>query len=122
MDHPLFGRPVLDEMGFEESQHLDSVRETFHLHDFSNISKQLLEMGKQPSGALSKLLLKSADILELFEHLPDVVPVAKSKNARRRMQMKSSAHDEDYFRRQHDENDDRDLDVAQLNIKFASLK
>jgi hypothetical protein len=33
MDHPLIGRPVLDEMGFVASQHLDSVRDKFHLHD-----------------------------------------------------------------------------------------
>jgi hypothetical protein len=57
MDHPLIGRPVLDEMGFVASQHLDSVRVKFHLHDFSHIGEELLEMGKQPSGGLSKLLL-----------------------------------------------------------------
>jgi hypothetical protein len=37
MDHPLIGRPVLDEMGFVASQHLDSVRDRLHLHDFSHI-------------------------------------------------------------------------------------
>jgi hypothetical protein len=37
IDHPLFGRPVLDEMGFVASQHLDSVRDKFHLHDSSHI-------------------------------------------------------------------------------------
>jgi hypothetical protein len=46
MDHPLIGRPVLDEMGFVVSQHLDSVRDKFHPHDFSHISEELLEMGK----------------------------------------------------------------------------
>jgi hypothetical protein len=50
MDHPLIGRPVLDEMGFVASQHLDSVRDKFHLHDFSHIGQELLEMGKQPLG------------------------------------------------------------------------
>jgi hypothetical protein len=64
MDHPLIGRPVLDEMGFVASQHLDSVRDKFHLHDFGNIGEELLEMGKQPFGALSKLLLMPADIPE----------------------------------------------------------
>jgi hypothetical protein len=54
MDHPLIGRPVLDEMGFVASQHLDSVRDKFHLHDFSHIGEELLEMGKQPLGALVK--------------------------------------------------------------------
>jgi hypothetical protein len=39
MDHPLIGRPVLDEMGFLASQHLDSVRDKFHLHDFSHIGE-----------------------------------------------------------------------------------
>jgi hypothetical protein len=53
MDHPLIGRPVLDEMGFLASQHLDSVRDKFHLHDFSHIGKELLDMGKQYLGALS---------------------------------------------------------------------
>jgi hypothetical protein len=52
MDHPLIGRPVLDETGFVASQHLDSVREKFHLHDFSHIDEEPLDMGKQPSGAL----------------------------------------------------------------------
>jgi hypothetical protein len=41
MDHPLIGRPVLDEMGFVASQHLDSVRDKFHLHDFSHIGREL---------------------------------------------------------------------------------
>jgi hypothetical protein len=56
-DHTLIGRPVLDEMGFVASQHLDYVRDKFHLHDFSRIGEELLEIGKQPLGALSKLLL-----------------------------------------------------------------
>jgi hypothetical protein len=52
MDHSLIGRPVLDEMGFVASQHLDSVRDKFHLHDFSHIVEELLEMGKQSLGVL----------------------------------------------------------------------
>jgi hypothetical protein len=52
MDHPLIGRPVLDEMDFVASQHLDSVRDKFHLHDFSHIGEELLEMGKQPLSTL----------------------------------------------------------------------
>jgi hypothetical protein len=79
MDHPLIGRPVLDEMGFVASQHLDSVRDKFHLHDFSHIGEGLLEMGKQPLGALSKLLLMPADIPEFTEDLPDVPALAKKK-------------------------------------------
>jgi hypothetical protein len=67
MDHPLIGRPVLDEMGFVASQHLDSVRDKFHLHDFSHIGEELLEMGKQPLGVLSKLSHKPADIPEFIE-------------------------------------------------------
>jgi hypothetical protein len=66
MDHPLIGRPVLDEMGFVASQHLDSVRDKFHLHEFSHIGEELLDMGKQPLGDLSKLLLKPADIPEFI--------------------------------------------------------
>jgi hypothetical protein len=77
MDHPLIGRPVLDEMGFVASQHLDFVRDKFRLHDFSHIGKELLEMGKQPLGALSKLLLMPADIPEFIEDLPDVLALAK---------------------------------------------
>jgi hypothetical protein len=79
MDHLLIGRPVLDEMGFVGSQHLDSVRDKFHLRDFSHISEELLEMGKKPLGALSKLLPKPADIPEFIEDLPDVLTLAKKK-------------------------------------------
>jgi hypothetical protein len=79
MDHPLIGRPVLDEMDFVASQHLDSVRDKFHLHDFSQFGVKLLEMGKQPLGALSKLLLMPADIPEFIEDLPDVPTLAKKK-------------------------------------------
>jgi hypothetical protein len=77
MDHPLIGRPVLDEMGFVASQHPDSVRDKFHLHDFSHIDEELLEMGKQPLDALSKLLLIPAAIPEFIEDLPDVLSLAK---------------------------------------------
>jgi hypothetical protein len=79
MDHPLIARPVLDEMGFVASQHLDSVRDKFRLHDFIHIGEELLEMGKQPSGALSKLLLMPADIPEFIEDLPHVLTLAKKK-------------------------------------------
>jgi hypothetical protein len=80
MDHPLIGRPVLDEIGFVASQHLDSVRDKFQLHDLSHIGEELLKMGKQPLGALSKLLLKPADIPEIIEDLPDVLTLAKKKS------------------------------------------
>jgi hypothetical protein len=66
-------------MGFVESQHLDSVRDKFHLHDFSHIGEELLEIGKQPLGALSKLLLMPAAIPEFIEDLPDVLTLAKKK-------------------------------------------
>jgi hypothetical protein len=62
MDHPLIGRPVLDEMSFVASQHLDSVRDNFHLHDFSHIGEEFSDMGKKPLGALSNLPLMPADI------------------------------------------------------------
>jgi hypothetical protein len=45
MHHPLIGRPILDEMGFVASQQLDSVRNKFHLHDFSHIGEELFDMG-----------------------------------------------------------------------------
>jgi hypothetical protein len=95
MYHPLIGRPVLDEMSFVASQHLDSVRDKFHLHDFSHIVEELLEMGKQPLGALSKLLLKLADIPEFIEDLPNGLTLAKKKNMKRREQTKPNALDED---------------------------
>jgi hypothetical protein len=79
MDHPLIGRPFLDEMGFVASQHLDSVRDKFYLHDFSHIGEELLEMGKQPLVALSKLLLMLAAIPEFIEDLTDVLALAKKK-------------------------------------------
>jgi hypothetical protein len=84
MDHPLIGRPVLDAMGFVASQHLDSVRDKFHPHDFSHIGEELLEMGKQPMGALSKLLLMPANIPEFIEDLPDVLALAKKNIMKRR--------------------------------------
>jgi hypothetical protein len=79
MDHSLIGRPVLDKMGFVASQHLDSVRDTFHLQNFSHINEKLLEMGMQPLDALSKLLLMPADIPEFIEDLPDVLTLGKKK-------------------------------------------
>jgi hypothetical protein len=51
-DRPLIGRPVLDEMGFVASQHLNSVRDKFHLHEFSHIGKKILMVGKQLFGVL----------------------------------------------------------------------
>jgi hypothetical protein len=80
MDHLLIERPVLDEIGFVASQHLDSVRDKFNLHDLSHIDEELLEMGEQPSGALSKLPLKPANIPEFTRDLLDVLPLAKIKN------------------------------------------
>jgi hypothetical protein len=82
MDHLLIGRPVLDEIGFVDSQYLDSVRDTFNLHDFSHIGEELLEMGKQPLGALSKLRLKPADIPEFLEDLPGVLKWQRKKHER----------------------------------------
>jgi hypothetical protein len=79
MDHPLIGRSVLDENGFVASQHLDSVRDKFHLHDFSHIGEELLDIARQPLSALSKHLLNPADIPECIEDLPDVLTLAKKK-------------------------------------------
>jgi hypothetical protein len=82
MDHPLIGRPVLDEMGFVASQHLDSVRDKFHPHDFCHIREELLEMGQKPLGALSKILLMPADIPEFIEDLPDVLTLTRLSRTR----------------------------------------
>jgi hypothetical protein len=122
MDHPLIGRPVLDEMGFVASQHLDSVRDKFHLHDFSHIVEELLEMGKQPLGALSKLLLIPAAIPEFIEDLPDVLALAKRKNMKRREQAMLHALDEDQSDVQRGRVDDGDHDVLQSNVKSVSLR
>jgi hypothetical protein len=121
MDHPLIGRPVLDEMGFVASQRLDSVRDKFHLQDFSHIGEELLEMGKQPLGALSKLLLMPAAIPEFIEDLPDVLALAK-KTMKRREQAKLQALDDDQSDVQRGEHDDGDHDVLQSTVKFASHK
>jgi hypothetical protein len=122
MDHPLIGRPVLDEMGFVASQHLDSVWDKFRLHDVSHIGEGLLDMGKQPLSALSKLLLKPADIPEFIEDLPDVLTLAKKKNMKRREQAKLHALVDNQSEVQRGEDDDGDHDVLQSNLKFASLK
>jgi hypothetical protein len=55
------------------------VRDKLHLHDFSHIGEELLNMGKQPLGAVLKLLLMPADIPEFIEDLPDVLILAKKK-------------------------------------------
>jgi hypothetical protein len=41
MDHPLIGRPVLDEMGFVASQYLDSVQGKFHMHVLIHIDEDI---------------------------------------------------------------------------------
>jgi hypothetical protein len=122
MDHPLIGRSVLHEMGFVASQHLDSVRDKFHLHDFSHIGEELLDMGEQLLDALSKLLLKPADIPEFIKDLPNGLTLAKKKNMKRREQTNPNALDEDQCEVQRCECYDGDHDVLQSNVKFASLK
>jgi hypothetical protein len=97
MDHLMIGRPVLDEMGFVASQHLNSVRDKFNLHDFRHIDEKLLDMGKQPLGVLSKLLFKTADIPDFIEDLPNGLTLAKKQNVMRREQTKPNAFDEDKF-------------------------
>jgi hypothetical protein len=59
MYHPLIGSPVLDEIGFVASQHLDSMRDKFHLHAFSYIGDEIFNIAKKSLGALSKLLLNA---------------------------------------------------------------
>jgi hypothetical protein len=122
MDHPLIGRPVIDEMGFVAIRHLDSVRDNIHLHDFSHIGEELLDMGKQHLGALSKLLLMPADITEFIEDLLDVLTLAKNMNLNRREQAKPRALAEDQCELQRSEDDDGDHGVLQPNVKFASFK
>jgi hypothetical protein len=95
MDQSLIGRPVLDETVFVASQHLESVRNKFHLQDFSHIGEKLLDMGKQPSDALSKLLLKTSDIPYFIKDFPEVLPLAKDKNIKQREQIKPSVLDKD---------------------------
>jgi hypothetical protein len=122
MDHPLIGRPVLDEMGLVPSQHLDSGRDKFHLHDFGHIGEELLNMGKQPLGTLSKLLLIPADIPEFIEDFPDVLTLAKKNSMKRREQTKPNALDEYQYELQRSKVDDGDHDVLQPNVKVTSLK
>jgi hypothetical protein len=120
MDHLLIRRPVFDEMGFVASQHLDSVRDKFHLHDLSHIGEELLEKDNQLSGALSKLLLKPADIPE--SDLPDVLPPAKGQKIKKQEQIMPSVLDKDQYELQWVEIDDGVHVVLQPDIKFASLK
>jgi hypothetical protein len=101
MDHPLIGRPV--SVGFVASQHLDSVRDKLHLHDFSHIGEELLDIAKQVLGALSKLLLMLADNPKFIEDFPDVLTPAKKKNMKRREQAKLHALDDDLFKLQRSE-------------------
>jgi hypothetical protein len=57
-------------------QLMPTVRDKFHLHDFSHIGEELLDMEKKPLCALSKLLPKPADIPEYIEDLPNVLTLA----------------------------------------------
>jgi hypothetical protein len=50
-----------------------------HLQDSSHIGEEILDMGKQPLGAQSKLLLMPADIPEFIEDLPDALTLAMKK-------------------------------------------
>jgi hypothetical protein len=104
------------------SQHLDSARDKFHLHEFNHFGEKLLEMGKQPLGALSKIQIMRAAIPEFIEDLPNVLTLAKKKNMKRREQAKPNAFDEDQSELKRGENDDGNHDVLQPNVKFASLK
>jgi hypothetical protein len=91
MEHPLIGRPVLDEVNFVASQHLDSVRDKFHLHD--QIGEKLLDIDKQPLGFLSILLLKPADVPEFIEDLPNGLTLTKEKKMKRQKQTRPNALD-----------------------------
>jgi hypothetical protein len=122
MDHPLIERPVLDEMSFVASQRLHAVQGKFHLQDFSHIGEELLDMGKQTFGALSKLLLMPAVIPEYIKDLPDVLTLAKKKIMKRREQTKPNALDKDQCEVQRSEDEDGDHNVFQPNLKFARLK
>jgi hypothetical protein len=118
-DHPLIGRPVLNEMGFVASQHLYSVLDKFHLRDFSRIDEEVLDMGNKPLGALSKPQLKPAEILEFIEDLQNVLTLAKIKNMKRREQTKPNSLDKDLCKVQQSEGDDKGHDVLQPNVKFC---
>jgi hypothetical protein len=79
-------------------------------------------MGKQPLGALSKLLLMLANITECIEDMPDVLALAKKTNMKPREQAKLHALDEDQSDVQRGKHDDGDHVVLQSNVKFAGLK
>jgi hypothetical protein len=109
-------------MDFVASKNLDSVRDKFHLHDFSHTVEELFDMARQPLGALSKLLLKPADIPEIIEDLPDLLPLAKKYNMKRREQTKPNELGEAQCEVQRTDDYDGDHDVLQPNVSFASLK
>jgi hypothetical protein len=79
-------------------------------------------MKNEPSGALSKILLKAADIPEFNEDLPDVLQLAKESNLEQREQFKPSVLDQYQYEVQRSYDDDADHGVLQPNIKVASLK
>jgi hypothetical protein len=78
-------------------------------------------MSKQPSGALSKLLLELADMSELVEGLPYVLPLANKNYLKRREQTKPNALDEDQYEVHRSDDYNGDRDVLKFNVKFASL-
>jgi hypothetical protein len=123
MDHSRIGRPFLNKIGIVAVQHLDSVRNESHLHDYSQSSEELLDMDKGLCGALAKLPLKSGvDNPELIKDLPDFIPLAKGEEVMRRERLKPTVHDIENYDWMQSEVNDGILDVVQSNIKFASLK
>jgi hypothetical protein len=68
-----------------------------------HIDEKLLKIDKKPPGALSKLLLKPADIPESIEDLPDVLPLAIGRNIKQREQTKLIALAQDQYGAQRSE-------------------
>jgi hypothetical protein len=55
-DEVLLGRPILNTLGIDVAEHLNTVRTEFHEHDFSDVTS--LEMGS--SGTLARVLFTNA--------------------------------------------------------------
>jgi hypothetical protein len=111
MDHPLIGRPVLDETDFVASQHLDSVWDRSHQHDVSHIDEGLLEMDKQPERSV-KSPTRARRHFRVNSRLAGCYISGEGKKSTRRKQTRSSAHDEEFFGRNQSEEDDGDQDVV----------
>jgi hypothetical protein len=120
MDNHITGCPALDEMGFAADQHLAPVRDSFHLYDFSHVGQELIEIGKKPLGALSRLLLKPAVSPAVIEDCITDDPLLASEDEMPEL-VSDSDDDGDYGTHCDKDEDGNDFVESQPKFELATL-